>query len=418
MNSGTIKRIFISDIHMGDERSAHQQLPAHNYCWFYASDSRTDRPEMLTRFLEDYCISDGSLAEVVIVGDLFDEWVCPASLDPTEPPHPLPVPPGEQYRRIVGAGRNLRVVKALKSLASMDKLVYVPGNHDMFAEKSIMEDMFPGIRCPGPQDGHCFYKADGIWTEHGHWYGLFNAPHPAGSGSGFEGSMLPLGHFVTRINTEEALRTGATLGLPQVFKEWIDHIFREVPEVKHAGAEARDLVDAILRDLLNTLVSHHAYGRKGAVMNGFADIPGIVLWEDVMNRYAHLYAAWPDSHPDNVGRLDAIFSDAGDLSGAARLITFQNEEVNIVVCGHTHQSDLVTYEDTVYPPDEVPPEAKRVYANSGSWTNDTPTCTFVETELRPNDGIHLINLREWVKKAAGMYEAGDIHQAWVAHLSR
>lgn len=413
MSSGTVRRVFISDIHMGDKRSAGQQLPSHNYCWFYPNQ-HSDRPEMLTRFLQDYCIGDDSLSEVVIVGDLFDEWVCPASFDPTEPVHPIPVPNGEQYRKIVGAGQNGKVVEAFRSLASARKLVYVPGNHDMFADKTIIEGIFPGIRCPEPVNGHHFYKTEGIRAEHGHWYGLFNAPHPAGSGSGFDGSPLPLGHFITRLNAEETLKTGSMLGLPQVFKEWIAHILSHVPEIKDPNVEVGDVVNAILRNFLDTLIANHAYGLKGATMNGFNDIPGTVLWNDVMERYADIYTAWPDSHPDNVGRLDAIWGDAGDLSNAAHLITFQDEETRIVICGHTHESYLMKYQDSPYPPDEIPPEAGRVYANSGAWTDDTKNCTFVETELRPDEGKHLISLKGWFKVDADKYEARDVHpDSWV-----
>ncbi|MDD5007812.1 MAG: metallophosphoesterase [Syntrophorhabdaceae bacterium] len=411
------KRIFISDIHMGDKRSANQVPEFQNYCWFYHPDSSpdTDRPEILRRFLEEYCFSDTSVTEVVIVGDFFDEWVCPAQFDPTEPPYPAPLPKGEQYRKIAVATQNLPVIETLRKLASQDRLVYVPGNHDMFADKSVVNEIFPGIRYPDSKDGHYVYRADGIWAEHGHWYGMFNAPHPAGSGSGFAGSHLPLGYFITRINAEEALRTGSMLSLPQVFKEWIEHVFSEVPEAKDPEAKVGGLVDTVLMNLFNTLVSNHAYGQEGAVMNGFDGIPGKIMWEEIKTRYSNIYDAWPDNHPDNVGPLNAILSDAGNLDQATRLVTLRREDVKIVVCGHTHDYRLASYSNSPYPPDEIPPEDNRIYANSGAWTNDTQRCTFVETELRSDDGKHLVYLKEWLRDpSTGQYKARDVQpDEWV-----
>lgn len=412
-----VKRIFISDIHMGDRRSASQAPKFHNYCWFCRSGDSpgSDRPKILTRFLKDYCIADESVAEVVILGDLFDEWVCPAGFDPTEPPHPAPPPRGEQYRKIAAASQNAEVVAALKTLASANRLVYVPGNHDMFADREIMEEIFPGIHCPQSFDGHFVYSADGIWAEHGHWYGMFNAPLPPGANLGFPECPLPLGHFISRVIAEEALRTGKMIGLGEVFREWVEHILDKVPDAKDPDVRVGDIVDRLLVDLFETLVKEHAHGADGAVMNGFAGIQGLAKWQDIMKRYPDVYDSWPDLHPDNLGRLDALWADADRLDQAARLITLDHAEARMVICGHTHKADFVTMGHSGYPADETPPEDKRIYINAGAWTNDTPLCTFVETELHPETHKHLVCLRKWFREpATGRYKAENITpDGWV-----
>ena len=416
-----VKRVFISDIHMGDRRSISPGPNFHNYCWFHPDASPdSDRPAMLTRFLKEYCIVDSSVAEVVIVGDLFDEWVCPAGFDPAEPPHPTPPPHGEQCRRIAAAPQNQGVVKALKALASAHRLVYVPGNHDMFADRGVIEEIFPGIHYPEPVGGHCIYRADGIWAEHGHWYGMFNAPIPPGAHLGFPGCPLPLGHFITRILTQESLITGETVGMGQVFKEWIAHILDKVPDAAKPEAQVGGLVDAILMDLLRTLVEEHAHGTKGAVMNGFAGIPGLVKWQEIIDRFPNVYDSWPDLHPGNLGRLDALEADADRLDQAAQLITLEHDQARIVICGHTHRADFVTMDHSGYPPDEVPPEDKRIYANTGGWTNDTDMCTFVETELHPEDHKHLVCLRKWFRDpSTGRYNAENVvPDGWVTEIIR
>ena len=66
------KQIFISDIHMGDDRSMDS---LHPYGWLQKNITN------LTKFLSDSCWPKIS-AELVILGDLFDQWVIPTDLDP------------------------------------------------------------------------------------------------------------------------------------------------------------------------------------------------------------------------------------------------------------------------------------------------------------------------------------------------
>jgi len=132
MSSGnTIKRIFISDIHIGDGRSVSPGRNFHPYCWFY-----DDRPDMLVEFLKQYCIDDESVAEVVIVGDLFDEWVCPTQFDPTDRDHQE-----QQFKNVANASQNQLVTAWLRELARQQRLIYLRGNHDMLANKPIMEEI-------------------------------------------------------------------------------------------------------------------------------------------------------------------------------------------------------------------------------------------------------------------------------------
>ena len=62
------RRIFTSDIHMGTAESIEGDHP---YGWL-----RKDRVDLLAEFLNELAVDD-SLSELVIGGDLFDEWVEP-----------------------------------------------------------------------------------------------------------------------------------------------------------------------------------------------------------------------------------------------------------------------------------------------------------------------------------------------------
>src|SRR5208283_4687856 len=88
-----IKRIFVSDTHMGDSRSQRQTSPYHPYGWL-----SENRQELFANFVRTV---RSHVDEVIILGDLFDEWICPAKLDPTAPPldpsaPPHSDPPGDQ----------------------------------------------------------------------------------------------------------------------------------------------------------------------------------------------------------------------------------------------------------------------------------------------------------------------------------
>jgi UDP-2,3-diacylglucosamine pyrophosphatase LpxH len=416
MNSGkTIKRIFLSDIHMGDGRSVTPGGTLHPYCWFDGG-----RPGMLALFLEQYCIADGTVDEVVILGDFFDEWICPTQFDPTDPAHPIP-PQGQQFTNIADAPQNRSVIEGFQRLAAQNRLTYLTGNHDMLADKAVIAQIFPGIGYVDDADGHSVYHtADGIWAEHGHWYGLFNAPYLAGSGGGFNASILPLGFFISRISADEALKTGNSLSPTptEVFKKWIGHILSKVPDAENL-AKARDkifqqTVDHILMELFDILVSDYAADPKGgALLNGLDGIPGIVTWQDVEKRYGHIFSEWENSHADDVNAYYAIWCDAGNLDPAALSVFFYHEEAKIVICGHTHKpectsalGDFDTRGIIIDTP--VASGTNPIYANTGAWVNDTPRCTFVETEFDTAAGTHSVRLREWTQTANGQCVAQKV----------
>ncbi len=414
----TTRRIFISDIHMGDERSAKQVAPYHNYCWFYdqSPSSIGNRPAMLAAFLNKYCIVDTSVKEVVILGDLFDAWVCPSEFDPTDPSHPIP-PLGQQFVNISSSIQNKAVIAAFQELASQGRLKYVPGNHDMLAEKAIMEQMFPGIDYVTSPDGHAVYRGDGIWAEHGHWYGLFNAPFPASHDKAFNGSLLPLGYFISRIASESALKTGKQFGFTEIFQKWLEHILTRVPAAKDGKDHDRNIVDALLTELLNTMISDYATER-GALMNGVCGIPGWLDWQEVKDRYATIYSEWENGHANNVGNIDAIRCDAGDLWPAARLVFFQHEDAKIIIFGHTHGC-LITSNLEPDSPGTIPLSGKKpVYVNSGAWCNDTSPCTFIETEFDAATENHVVQPRVWAQDpATGKYVPRDVDHGQFVSLS-
>ena len=110
---------------MGTDES--QKLPE-PYGWF-----NQKRAELLGEFLHLQVIQDPDVDELIIAGDLFDEWVVPRDADPVPSPAASGSSPSKlQLEKIANATINQRVMSALKEIAISSKtLTYVPGNHDM-----------------------------------------------------------------------------------------------------------------------------------------------------------------------------------------------------------------------------------------------------------------------------------------------
>jgi len=198
------KRIFISDIHLGDDKSMSAPYP---YGWF-----KNNIP-VLTEFLDDQ-LNAPDVKEVVILGDLFDTWVLPANYDPLT-----------SFTNICSNPANKTVINKLKALAATPdvKLAYVPGNHDMGMDaggiliiKKFMQTTFPGIRffCSSTAPWG-IYAVGTLAAEHGNRYCLFNAPDMWTA----KDTFLPLGYFISRIVAYKVLQTGTSENYYDILEE-------------------------------------------------------------------------------------------------------------------------------------------------------------------------------------------------------
>jgi UDP-2,3-diacylglucosamine pyrophosphatase LpxH len=174
----SIKRVFVSDVHMSPGWSLDSKQGCY-YDWF----SR-DQALQFVNFLK-IMIDDNTINDVVILGDLMDSWVYPIE---TQPP---------QYDKISNASHITDIMANLKELAQHKKVIYVIGNHDM----TLMEGQFSNFRSTAFanitfQD---FYKTDdGLYAEHGHQYSMYNAVDPK--------HELPIGHYISRLYATVAER--------------------------------------------------------------------------------------------------------------------------------------------------------------------------------------------------------------------
>ncbi len=170
-SGGRRKVVFISDIHLSADAST---------SWMY------EHIGPLASYLHRLN-SRHDVSELVILGDLLDDWMVPIEDAPSS------------FAEILNAEHNEPVVTALQEICENPSIqvTYVTGNHDLLsfepAAKLLIENTFPGMVIYSDEPGLGAYTLDDVlWAEHGHRYTLFNSPDIWSHG----GSHLPLGYFM------------------------------------------------------------------------------------------------------------------------------------------------------------------------------------------------------------------------------
>ena len=346
------KTRFISDIHLGDARSFAEPHP---YGWF-----RNNIPH-LKNFLTEQ-LDDDEVGQVVILGDLFEEWVIPTDQDPLI-----------SYRAVCDNPQNDPVIKPLRQLAAKGKVTYLQGNHDMTLStndiadtQKVITDLFPGINASAdPNLPHGVYRRGRLVAEHGNRYALFNAADTWTNSPWF----LPIGYFLSRLVAYKVSKTGDD-------EDFHDILARFVEQYKDSRNLIKDLFIAVAEDA----------GLKKTDpinMQGIAGFP--VTVGAIGSLYQRLLKNWRKNRQDIDWRI-ALIGEVGDLYLAAVNAYFSlfGADQNIVIFGHTHKADLKKSYLLVEAPAakdihiDIP--CRSIYANCGTWVDSAPFCTYVETE--------------------------------------
>jgi UDP-2,3-diacylglucosamine pyrophosphatase LpxH len=380
MGTGGMRKIFISDIHLGDERSL---APPHPYGWIESNISN------LANFLEEQ-LNAPDVAEVVILGDLFDTWVIPTNLDPLN-----------SYDAICRNPWNSDVIDALKKLATKGILSYVPGNHDMaFSTASLaetrkfIENLFPTIRYICDSDlPNGVYRSGKLVAEHGNRYCLFNAPDPWTDAPSF----LPIGYFISRLVAYKVQTTGTHEDFHDILKRFIVLLIKRPNFVK-------DLFEAIAED------SGLAFDAD-IDMKGLLNFPESIKVGKISSIYGQLIENWEKNDRNEIGWKTATIADAGDLSLAADRVYFSifGSDQNIVIFGHTHKADLKkNYILEAAPTGQniyLDLPCRSIYANCGTWV-DLVQSTYVEIQENADAGRQYVRL--WTYPSKTLLQEGFV----------
>ena len=335
------KKIFISDVHVGGGKQGDLEQK-YTYAWDWLTDDETVNFKNFLYFLRTEYIDE--IEEIILLGDLFDNWVIPYDITPLS------------IEAIIATPKNRPLVNELVKLSQIRPVYYVPGNHDMGATKAVMKAHFPQmIYCPEQ------YRSKAIVAEHGHRYALFNAP-PSFSDNYFD---IPLGFFISRI---EATRKGLTNRGNRNYHTYLDDILevlgpQKLPQsVFEAVLEETKLADDI--DFVVRLDS-------GKIIT--------INAEKVKERYKNIYEDWSDAL---ISRRRAVLAELDRLGPVADKVCAKTK-AKVCVFGHSHK--VAIDKDTWFVDD-------RIYANSGFWCG--AHCTFVAIEITP-ENEYCVDLVKW-----------------------
>lgn len=356
--------VIISDLHLGmDDR--------------YAELQKNRAP--LVDFLQKLRRAP-NIKELVIAGDLIDEWFVPADTDTYA---------GKSQKEFAQtvAANNKDVVSAFNDIIrdGTIKVTYVPGNHDLLITSDTIQTIFPGMAEARDARGLGTYFPDShpvIAIEHGHRYNFFCAPDPISNQAVAPGSILPPGYFFTRIATLSVVegkpepgkirppvtpnRLGESQNLGFIYWKIWDALMTELP-IKE------DFEEKIIKTNIDGFTEVYA---MSDVMPRQAEAGGVI---DV-KLFKGIQDTWDERQAINrvavkIPVRDAIIksASAAGTDNQAVVQYFRNPEsgTRIVVFGHSHEPRMV--------PSQTHDGKTAVYVNSGTWIdkNAMPTMTFV-----------------------------------------
>ena len=357
----TYKKIFISDIHLGDKASIEQ-----GYCWM------NKHIPVLEDFLTNI-MNDPELDEIVILGDLFDEWICPPENNPLNHVQT----DSEKFKDIASAPQNRNIINILKEIITNTsiKLTYVPGNHDMLLNEETLNDILPGIN----YNDDVYALDDGkVIAEHGHRYDIYNAKNSISQ----PGHTLPLGFFITRITTK--IKNKSTQSPVAMFTK-LNSLSDNNQGLKlNAG-----WIDFPMKAYSAAAIYCKRNDNDTITMNGIDNYSNIKV-KDVKKLFEFTDDKWKQIRDNDVvtdwqESMWMSSSKTPDFYTLAEKQYFKNSKLNkpdIVIFGHTHKALIKKH------------NSGSIYVNTGSWVDEIDRCIYVEVE-KDIDGLKRVRLFDY-----------------------
>lgn len=378
------KLVFISDLHMNVDAP---------YSWL------VKQAHNLAGFL-DTLNSRSDVAELIILGDMLDDWVSPVKYTP------------QSFADILADNYNNGVVPGLQQVCNNSEIAvtYVTGNHDMLSFKSqnrdIISNAFPGMNIVSDSPGLGAYTRDNvIWAEHGHRYTLFNAPDTWSRSNGH----LPLGYFISRLAASKSVSSGKVITSPDVLDQFIKSPTKVNEYLIQGGYEGKVgnvIDDAFIIALFNAIAIWSGnWPWDRFTMNGTDNLTNDPSVEDIACTYDTIFSGWP-SQQNIVDHYESVWNDLGHLTSAANLLFEMPERIKdlypftprIVLFGHTHQAAFQFHSG----------EEESIYANTGTWIDGKPM-TWVEVEINQGEsGLKYYTVSLWFSGENSPRQSGTI----------
>lgn len=354
------KIVAISDIHMGvDDQYA---------------ENVANRP-ILIDFLKRLQ-STKDVRELVIDGDFLDEWFLPVD-------YPSYTDVQQFYKDVIA--NNQGVIDELNKVADNGiKLVYIPGNHDMTQGDEVLQEAIPKIVQIRDTKGlGTYYTGDRneIAIEHGHRYDVFSAPDTVTNTelTGNSDTILPAGYFYARYAATWVLE-----GRPKVKKNL--PVVTNVPDKSDTDQYGAFMYYSILKSVSERMTPNESLDEKifDMRMDGFDDAYTYLDFYPVQQAdgtisapvlFKNIQRTWDERQKVNQVKVPNSFLEAvaGTVDweyyfrqAKAQYLENPNENVDVVVFGHTHVPSYRAMDNG------------KCYINEGTWIDhntDYPEAT-------------------------------------------
>jgi len=362
-NSDSIVRnkiVVISDLHLGNDLS-------------YSEDVK--HLSRLKQFLNEVR-SSATIKELVIAGDMFDEWYIPTRTNTYDNKSQA-----DFVKKTVVANQSIfNVINGIIGDKKI-KVTYIPGNHDMGFTPENVDIAMPGVnqaRDSKDKYGIGTYNPDGypqIAIEHGHRYDFFCSLTPNANDAEAPGAVLAPGYFFARIAansfTDPTTHDDATKVPVTVLNNQNDP--EQYSKYIYYGLWKKVLEDVIyVKDdfdakIITTNVGHYT---KTYSINDVLPHNSTTDGSIQMNLYNGLFTQnnWDNREQYNNAPIMTNINDAIKGSLATSFIDDQSDNqyfrnsqsgVRLVIFGHTHIPMIKTYKNLK--------GSTCVYANSGTW---------------------------------------------------
>ncbi len=364
-SNGGVERnmiVILSDMHLGADLT-------------YA-ECKNNLPA-LEKLIKQIKVSP-NVKELVIGGDLIDEWFVPATDNTYQ---------GLGQANFVSrlASANSGVFAALNSIIQEGLILvtYVPGNHDLAITAASIESVLPGInQARDPVLGLGTYSPVGhpkIAIEHGHRYNFFCAPDPISNQNVAPGTIMPPGYFFTRIaalaykqgnpppgDTTPIITRNTSGGTSQdyLYRYWEDW---------YMTVNLFPISNRFDENLIVTNINGFTATYKVNDLIPFQLTPGgfidVNLYNGIQDNWEprQTYCNVP-VHINTGIAIDSVNSSTyTDYQASLQYFMNPNSNVRLVVFGHTHVPKISEYQNYL--------NEKCVYANSGTWIDNNPNLT-------------------------------------------
>ncbi|MBE0648772.1 MAG: metallophosphoesterase [Bacteroidales bacterium] len=393
-SNGRNSIVVISDIHMGDARAT-----ALKYGWF--GENSTALYDLL-----DFVNTGNQVKQVVIMGDMFDEWIVPFTMNPFDPQAGINNQ-REYYLAVANNPVNSQIVGKLKDIAANPgiDLIYIHGNHDMLFTNEVLQEIIPGTIWKSDTMGLGKYlPVPEIVMEHGHRYDFFNCPQSLVNA----GHMLPPGYFISRYYAQGTMENPGMLKSGEAISE---------------SFEFDAAWDVVFLKLDITFRMVHNPFEKDILMGGIDNYTDTFSYHGIREMYsANIEAFWETTQATNQVAvpgpccIHAIWNSNTDFFDQGRNQYLEQPPApvtyKIVAFGHTHEPML-----EVYPAGSA---YTGIYANSGSWVDSSQSSKPVRSYLVitpaawSGSGIDVVTLYQYNLEGGN---GGDYEPKWMAEES-